>query len=53
MMRVSSVLVLIRANVAPHELPTHSMSAFLSVPMRRGPCAHGTGVLKLRSLTVS
>src|SRR5262249_10385657 len=35
-----------RAKLAPHELPIHSTSAFLSVPMRRGPCAHGSGLLK-------
>src|SRR3989442_1125284 len=37
MMVVSLVLVLIRASDAPQELPTQRTSAFLSVPMRRGP----------------
>src|SRR5471032_221871 len=53
MMRVSIVLVSMRAKFAPHELPTHSTFAFLSVPMRRGPCAHGVGALKPRSVTFS
>src|SRR5712691_6007508 len=52
-MVVSRVLVLIFAHDAPYELPTHKRSAFLSVPMRRGPCDHGRGTLKPRSLTVS
>src|SRR4051812_31257401 len=53
MIVVSSVFVLILANDDPNELHTHSRSAFLSVPMRRGPCDHGSGALNPRSLTVS
>src|SRR5258708_29599964 len=52
-MVVSRVLVLIFAHDDPYELPTHKRSAFLSVPMRRGPCDHGRGPLNPRSLTVS
>ena len=41
-MLVSMVRVLIFVNEEPKELPTHSRSPDLSVPMRRGPCDHGT-----------
>src|SRR5262250_3241130 len=37
-------LVSMRAKLEPHELPTQSTSAFLSVPMRRGPWPHGSGL---------
>src|SRR3984957_6209572 len=50
MMVACSVLVSILARVAPQELPTHRTSAFLSVPMRRGPCDHGNGLSLGRSL---
>src|SRR5438094_939572 len=48
MILVSSVLVSMRASVEPHELPTQSTSPFLSVPMRRGPCDHGSGPAERR-----
>src|SRR5258707_10078591 len=53
MIVVSRVRVLIFANDEPKELHTHNRSALLSVPMRRGPCDHGVGTLKPRSLTPS
>ena len=53
MIVVSLVRVLIRASDAPQELPTQRTSAFLSVPMRRGPCDQGRGLLKLSSLKLS
>src|SRR5262249_656470 len=37
-----------RASVEPHELPTQSTSPFLSVPIRRGPCDHGSGLPVVR-----
>ena len=39
--------------VPPQELPTQSTSAFLSVPIRRGPCCHGSGVPNDRSSNLS
>src|SRR5258708_36225786 len=48
---VSRVLVLIFAHDDPYELPTHKRSAFLSVPMRRGPRDHRRGTFKPRSPT--
>jgi hypothetical protein len=50
MIVVCIVLVSMRARLEPQELPTHSTSAFLSVPMRRGPCDHGSGVLNESSV---
>ena len=52
-MLVSMVLVLILLRLPPQELPTHRISAFLSVPMRRGPCCQGSGLPKLRSSNLS
>src|SRR4029077_12285573 len=53
MIVVCSVLVSMRASVEPQELPTHNTSAFLSVPMRRGPCDHGSGLPLVRALKLS
>src|SRR6202451_1457631 len=53
MMVVCIVLVSMRARLEPQELPTHRTSAFLSVPMRRGPCDHGNGLPLVRLLKLS